>query len=256
MGPFKSKAGVPYDSVFFVEQESDFYVDRLTKEWTRDRQRVGWATQQSTRTRQEPGDLLHLIAMSAYGLGAAKGFAELDAAGVHTLRVNKRWLAKYDHQWYRRLSRARFDEWVTWAESTAAVLEETSKRAEVASDLINPLTARDIIGNAWLLDSEKVSWCEEKAPGRGTPDGMRAAIALDRWFSLDPLSQQDWTPETIDLDRTREAQELLLRELMDESFSVWRSNAEVFLARGTYEWESEEQRARRRGAWEQIKDQL
>jgi hypothetical protein len=125
MGLYKSKAGVPYelDVRTFQEQELEVYVQRLTVDWMKDSQRVDWAAQQSARANgTEPEGLIEFIALTTYGMGWKEIFDDLDARGVHTLRIPRRDLGKLSYEYYQGLRRLPFDEWVFWAERCVAVL--------------------------------------------------------------------------------------------------------------------------------------
>lgn len=121
---------MPYSLVLpkFVEEESRYYVNLLTQEWTRDHQRFEWAAQRSTRTGNEPAALLGFIALAEFDLGMAK-------ITQGTTTTTKRKMSTVCHRHYRYLSQSPFSEWVIYAERCASVLggEEVEGRLRSSS---------------------------------------------------------------------------------------------------------------------------
>ena len=108
---------------------------------------------------------------------------------------------------------------------------------------------------AWRQDNDKLFWCRGYAiekMGAMWPFGdttLMKTIALDRWFALDPLWQENWTTQNVDVPTFHASQQTLIGELSDEPFTVWQPNAEALVADVPYSWESEEQSRNRNAAW-------
>jgi len=108
---------------------------------------------------------------------------------------------------------------------------------------------------AWRQDNDKLFWCrgyaieQMEAMWAFGDTTLMKTIALDRWFALDPIWQENWTPQNVDVPTFRASQQTLTGDLSDESFTVWRSNAEAFVADVPYSWESVVQNRNRNAAW-------
>jgi hypothetical protein len=232
MGLWKSQSGVPYDMdiMDFVREENRHYAGLLTEEWLRDPQRVGWAAQQSTRTGRDPADLIYFVASEGFKVGQGMLTHDMQIHG----RLNKRRLGGADLQFYRRLRRHPFDEWVMqaehWASELAGEGRESRPEYNTPQDNIGiplaPIELRTALGHtsrtdiqelieAWMADPIKRQWIlsqmsDESAAREWCKRAIDNYIAMS-FVTYDQAADVVGAPRMTDGDINRLADDAIIR---------------------------------------------